>query len=237
LFGNKKLTQDSLKDVTLEIRDIITNLPDRVVIIFYNSGFRGHCVTRILGSHKESYWHSTWSLNPDSGDPLSFPEKQTHFTFPHIKKLPLKKTFPLVHTGLFFNINDGEPKKRLSEIAEINVALSDGTERYIFLNSHPDGTGLEYIKRHKKVVLYSSSKKDNRFLIDKDSFPVKLYNTLKPLDDALNIDIDALFSLNYKEFESEYIKIVRYFDFTPRINAVRAFILRYLERERYVFDS
>ena len=46
--------------------------------------------------------------------------------------------------------------------------------------------------------------------------------------------ISKLFSDDYTTFLEEYTQITDYFSLTPKPNAIRAFILRYLEREKHV---
>ena len=53
-------------------------------------------------------------------------------------------------------------------------------------------------------------------------------------DNVFNIDIAKLFSDDYTTFLEEYTQITDYFSLTPKPNAIRAFILRYLEREKHV---
>ena len=225
----------------MQTRDILHKLPAKIILIFYMPGFRGHAVTRILSCHPESHWEPLWSYTDEHDDPLSFPERVSGFTFFKKDSISLKKASTLVHTGTFLQIGKANESIRssLSSIWNLTNLIRDKKlNKYVFINTHPHGAaqGLEKVERPKKVILYSESTADRRFDFWEDNFEVALRN-LSPQEDALNINIDALFSTDYKTFEEEYIKAVRYFNFTPRINAVRAFILRYLEREHYVFNS
>mgnify|MGYP000669100548 CR=1 FL=1 len=84
--------------------------------------------------------------------------------------------------------------------------------------------------KKRNVFLYSSKPFTRPF---KDK---KLPQTVLPInkDNVFNIDIAKLFSDDYIIFLQEYNEIVDYFNFTPKPNAIRAFILRYLEREKHV---
>lgn len=225
----------------MQPRDILHRLPYRIILIFYKEGSRGHAVTRILSCHQESHWEPLWSCNDESADPLSFPELVSGFTFTRKVGLTLKKASTLVHTGTYLEIGQSEEDIRSSFSAVYNLLslLKDKkSNKYIFLNTHPWGVaqGFEKVERPKKVILYSKSETEGRYSFWKDNFGFSL-ETFSPQEKALNINIDDLFSTDYKTFEEEYLKAVHYFGFTPRINAVRSFVLRYIERERYIFNS
>ena len=223
----------------MQTRDILQKLPFRIILIFYMHGFRGHAVTRILSCHPEAHWDPAWSsVQYDRNDPLSFPESYSGFDFEDTQGFTIKKASTLVHTGAFLDIDmkDVSVRSSFSKVYNLmNLIKDKKSKKYIFLNTHPfhKALGFETIKRPKKVILYSESQTDPRYDLWSDT----QLHSLTPQEDALNINIDALFSTDYKLFEEEYLKAVRYFDFTIRINAVRAFILRYLERERYAFTS
>jgi hypothetical protein len=46
---------------------------------------------------------------------------------------------------------------------------------------------------------------------------------------AFNVNIDMLYSENYDNFESEYIKVIKYFNLTPQIDRVWVYIKKTLE--------
>ena len=223
----------------MQTRDILQKLPSRIVLIFYMHGFRGHAVSRILSCHPEAHWEPAWSSMYDNrDDPLSFPENCSGFDFDTTEFLSFKKASTLVHTGAYLEIdvNDVDIRSSFSKVYNLlNLIKDKKSNKYIFLNTHPHhkALGFETIERPKKVILYSESQADPRYNLWTD----RQLKNLTPQENALNINIDALFSSDYTLFETEYLKAVQYFDLTPRINAVRAFILRYLERERYVFTS
>jgi len=220
----------------LQTRDILHKLSPRIILIFYSHGFRGHAVTRILSCHPEAHWEPKWSSgNLEHDNPLSFPESVSGFNFYIPSDISLKKASTFVHTGAYLEIgqNDKTLTKNILSVYNLSKLLKDTkSDKYIFLNTHPhqNAVGFEKVERPKKVILYSKSHLDPRYSLWTD----KKLNSLSPQENALNIDIDKLFSADYIEFEDEYLKAVTYFDFTPRINAVRAFILRYIERERYI---
>jgi hypothetical protein len=223
----------------LQTRDILHKLPPRIILIFYSHGFRGHAVTRILSCHPEAHWESKWSSGNDERDnPLSFPEHVSGFEFYRAEGVSIKKASTFVHTGYYLEIGRADDSLRENFLSVYNLVklLKDTkSDKYIFLNTHPHqkAVGLEKVERPKKVILYSELHADPRYGL----WPDVQLNSLSPQENALNINIDKLFSSDYTEFEDEYLKAVKYFDFTPRINAVRAFILRYIERERHVFNS
>ena len=116
----------------------------------------------------------------------------------------------------------------------------------MFFSQHPTGVWsdnklqLPYPFWHCVDWSLVSIKKQNIFLYSSKTFtrPFKdnRVPNVEPIDkdNVFNIDIAKLFSDDYVIFLQEYNHIVGYFNLTPKPNAIRAFILRYLEREKHV---
>ena len=51
-------------------------------------------------------------------------------------------------------------------------------------------------------------------------------------NNVFRININNLFSYDYDTFLNEYLRLVRKFNLTPRINSVRSFILLWLEKQK-----
>jgi len=207
--------------------DILRALPDNFIPIWYNFKFRGNAVQRILSAHPECAWEKDWCASPDPSNvsPLDFPE--THDAFvgseENYNVLGRIEAHAWAHTA--FDLHDLDREK----IKKFRQAAKTYKEKLVFFSLHPERDSI--VGNNKQnVFLYSSQPFTRNF---KDKQAPKL---VEPIDHStvFNIDIAKLFSDDYRTFLQEYSQIVDHFKFTLRTNAVRAFILRYLERERHV---
>ena len=207
--------------------DVLKALPDSFIPIWYEFMFRGNAVQRILSAHSECAWEKTWCSSPDPSNvyPLDFPE--THLSYlgsdDNIKRLGESESHAWAHTGFGLHHLDQNTIKKFMQAAKTHK------DKLVFFSQHPDEEAIISIKK-RNVFLYSSKPFTRPF---KDK---KLPQTVLPInkDNVFNIDIAKLFSDDYIIFLQEYNEIVDYFNFTPKPNAIRAFILRYLEREKHV---
>ena len=152
----------------------------------------------------------------------------------NIKKLGEMESHAWAHTGF------GLHSLNLGTLKMFNRAAKLYTDKLVFFSQHPTniwvGTDLKKMNKtlisikKQNIVLYSSKPVTRPFKLQK---PPKI---LEPIDNdnVFNIDIAKLFSDDYTTFLEEYTQITDYFSLTPKPNAIRAFILRYLEREKHV---
>ena len=213
------------------ISSILKSLPDNFIPIWFSGKYRGSAIQRILSAHPECVWEKSWcnSLDESTTHPLQFPESVDSFfgtTDNYRFKGGFKAAHAWAHTGLSLHSTD---KTVVQNFARLSY---NHTTKLVFFAQHPEDESEIVIKK-QNIFLYSS---------DFDSLAKRPFNdihTLKrvqPINHAnvLNIDISQLFSSDYETFFNEYLKLVLHFDLTIQTNAVRAFILRYLERERYI---
>jgi len=217
-------------------KKVLAALPDNYIVIWFSFGYRGHAVHRILSSHKESAWDPRWANNIDSTTvgALDFPETVSNFNLDN--RMSYKMSAVTVHNTMSLMILDDPTVKELFKLKKI------WHNKYIFITSHPDlilqnkQHNLRHLipaKKHNIFLYCSDLNTLNRSFFTDNRDEVTLPHSA---DNVCSIDIAKLFSADYETFLEEYIMIVRWFDFTPRINAVRAFILRYLEREQYMIE-
>ena len=210
------------------IIDVLKALPNNFIPIWYNRMYRGNAVQRILSAHPECAWEKQWCSSPDPSNtsPLDFPE--THSAYlgseENIKNLGETESHAWAHTG--FGLYDLER----DTVLKFRQAAKQHVDKLVFFSQHPTGVLSDIISVKKQNIFLYSSKpftrpfKNNRV---PDVAPIKK-------DNVFNIDIAKLFSDDYLTFLQEYNQIVSYFNLTPKPNAIRAFILRYLEREKHV---
>ena len=205
--------------------------PNNFVPIWYALRYRGNAVNRIISAHLECVWNKKWNNTFDESvnSPLEFPNSFDSFNgdWSQYSRIGgMKASYGWVHT------NSG--LHNFSDRGDIeNLLQSNEPDKYVVFHSHiPENKTLMTIKKYN-IYLYCSDPS----LVDNRPFKKKDLNYInKPFenDSVLSIDIAKLFSTDYEIFLNEYLKIVYYLDLTIRINSVRAFILRYNEREKFI---
>lgn len=220
------------------IADVLKSLPDNFIPIWYERMYRGNAVQRILSAHPECAWEKLWCSSPDPSiiSPLDFPETHSAFTGSdeNIEKLGEMESHAWAHTG--FGLHDLETETLKTFVR----AAKKHSDKLVFFSQHP--TGVWTVMTEVQCVDWSlvSIKKQNIFLYSSKPFTRPFKDNRVPKvepidqDNVFNIDIAKLFSDDYLTFLQEYNQIVSYFNLTPKTNAIRAFILRYLEREKHV---
>jgi len=223
----------------LTAKQLFSVLPSNCYPIIYYAGFGGQMVTRILSAHEECYWQSSWNNSHELLEsPLKFPETVGGFMLCR-DDWTIKDNYSKVHGGLgiypkgnYFSL-DNEIKQILHCIKTIK------TNKLVWFHTHPSAINpgfkngsLDWVAC-PFVYLYASESCDFLDIRDKQ---FKIYSRITPCQNKLayNLDVSQLFSNNYNNFESEYLKLCAHFKLTPQINSVRAFILRYLERLLYI---
>ena len=202
-------------------RDLVNFLNDKDSkhwCIVQKPGMRGNAIARILASHKESWWdNETMNLHTDNSikDPLQFSDTQSSFIEGNHG---IKMTYLAPHTNLridYFFVVDSD--KDYAPFKKIISKRSEHLDKYFFTITHP----------YKKTI----SRYINLYASKQNSLRQYVETTSVENENVFNIDVSKLFTYNRIEFEDEYIKILKYFDFTPRFSSVRNFILQLLDRE------
>ena len=120
-----------------------------------------------------------------------------------------------VHSTMSLMILDDPTVKELVKLRRV------WPDKFIFITCHPDYHTLSdfiHVKKYN-VFLYCS---DLDTLNRSEVFNSNRKEILSPYDNdnVCSIDVAKLFSQDYETFLKEYLMIVRWFDFSPRINAV-----------------
>lgn len=197
------------------IEKLNKNDPLHRTVVF--AGFmRGNSVVRILASHKESWWDSNL-MNSGSTEncPISYPENLAGFC--PVKLDQFKVWYDKPHTGSMI----GDPFTFKKILLQRYRPVNKG--KWWFTWSHVSNIPGTLTGNH--IFLYASEKAKYRNYIDREKSKNKF---------AFNIDISKLFSYDRGEFYEEYTNIIQHFNFTPRYNSVRSFILQCLDREDYI---
>ena len=214
------------------------------IFINYYPGCNGNLLFRVLCAHPEIYWHEDWANHEDEDrSPLGWPDTVDCYNMEWAKSFigTVKTNFLAVHAQWHedHNANAKYLKQYLKDFKQSSAkwypmknhrfTLLDGgyskesdsnLERchhvLIKKNPHLAQERLQIIHRDKTRDFISGCKQHYGKYRDKAH---------------LVVEIDRLLSESYAIFLSEYLKIVHYFDLTPRINSVRSYILMYNERQ------
>ena len=187
--------------------------------IVYKPAMRGNTLLRILASHQESWWDNTlMNINTDKllTDPLQFSENQSSFIDVNGR---FSATYLAPHTNMsvdYFCIHDWD-----NDSSSLKLAIQErqmNLDKYFFTCCHP----VKNMKIDRYIHAYASRQNSKRKYIE-----TKIHSS----ESVINIDISKLFSYSRDDFEDEYVKIINEFDFTPRFNSVRNFVLQLLDRE------
>jgi len=216
----------------ITLQTVLKNLPNNFIPISNTGQFRSHAVKRILSCHPESAWLVEWSNSFDSTcvSPLDWPECVDSFGR-DLELFTEEGYFCLydkVHGGL--GLHDLS-KRNLRKLAITKQQFKD---KFVFLDMHPKTEDASFFSINPNTVVCWAS--NVRSLAKRMYYSDVLDEPSNPVNGCFNIDISRLFSSSFDEFLEEYLHCVHHFDFTPRINAVRSFILRYLEREDWIYN-
>ena len=191
------------------IEKLVDNYAKNIDFVYYKGEFGGNVIHRIICNDDKYYWS-------DLTSPLSFPDLTEGYAYQTNHFLSFKEQ----HLAC---VHGPDPAYEIGfskyDMTNHLYALSSGLRLCIKSHNIKDD---QIIKQCKGVKMYGQSLQ--RFY-EKDSVePSSIPN-------ILNIDASKLLSKNYDDFLAEYIKLVQYFDLTPRVNSVRAFILLWLEKQ------
>ena len=229
------------------INNVFNKFLKNITFISYPPLGRGNAFSRIINAHDEYFWTfslSGWEDQYNIYDSLSFTESQEGQE--HGKLL----FQTIAHQPLFIywrhNIKNISLKKQFEEFIE------EGTDhaKKDFIKCIKSNK-LYCIPTHEKIEIIKKIYPDNlliNFWSNKEKFlkekrTSKLHKTtfmnifkeeyyFKEYPNVININKDKLFSKNWYEYSEEFDKLSTLLKFhNPRKNAVRAFILMYLERD------
>lgn len=229
----------------------VEKLPDNIRLVIFFAGLGGQIVTRILSTHPECYWTEKWN-NTSEPDlkPTQFPDTISGFDLISPDVNTMKDEYGRAPGGLGFMppvrymTTQTEKTRVVKESIKhiLNSIKTVDSSLYVWIHTHPylydsdqESPNFSDLKR-PFVYLWASEECVFTQLRDKD-FHIKNNSKLRPPCSnplAYNLDVSQLFSKDYAKFEAEYIKLCTHFNFTSRLDSVRAFILRYLERQEYI---
>lgn len=209
-------------------------------------GCNGNLLFRILCAHPEIYWHEDWANHRDvNRSPLGWPNSVDCYDIEWADTFigwgNVKTNFYAVHAQWHedHNADARYLKQYLKDFKAStarwypiknhrftlrNVGYSKESDKnlelchHVLIKKNPHGaqSRLDIIHRDKGRDFIKENKRHFGKYRDKAH---------------LIVEIDRLLSTDYDIFLSEYLKIVHYFDLTPLINDVRAYILLYNERQ------
>ena len=193
---------------------VLRTLPNNFIPIIYNPLFRGHAFARILSSHKECAWDKRWSNNADTEavNPLDWPESVDFFNHApkKMEKYGMIFGYNKVESSIHLTVNDPACLKIIAS------AIKKFSDKLVFISTHPYDESIFYVCKPTIVLWASNMDEINERPFHKSAIP------MSPKPDCYNVDVSLFFSTDYETFLSEYIKVISWFDLTPRINAVRS---------------
>jgi len=211
--------------------------PKKIVGILYVAGSAGGLVTRILQSHKESYWDTEW-INHDDSDiinPIEFPSNPIYFKKEDPDCNSLKPSYYI------YSCHGMPHHGHWMLTPYINKFLKESTTHTLFYDALRDYNLLLKNISPIKDYLYiyaSTSFYNNRYkkVFSKDKVNLNsrygyIAQSLYAKRAKYTLNIENLLNIDYYVFEEEYNKLISYYNLTSRISGVRAFILAWIERQ------
>ena len=222
---------------------------ENCIFMSYAPGAMGHAFTRTLYAHdKIFYWNNT--LNPwnqwdsECKAPLDWPDQtelnEIHKNYNKEGTVNLKSTIPFSMGSFFGNSNIGYSDIKyikenfLKNSIKPLVADFLKSGKKLILPTHGTVNELLISYPNNKIINlyadYEIMKKEDRLgrrlITDRKSYWKEISHS-----NVINISKDKYFSKNFDKFKNEYKKLNIQ---QSKINSIRAFILRYLERlEQY----
>jgi len=206
-------------------------LPSNFIPVVFDTGWRGHAFYRVFCAHSEVAWKQSLSgtLEPNCLTSLDYPETTSGFI--GADTWTLKKAAIAVPGGL------GVYNKNIdSTVWNDNLQIfTDECKKEIIIPIHTHPQEIDIESTDTKTIIWGYGHPDADLIRRLEFFNIPIYS-IKPyeLNHVYNVNIPYLFSSDYSLFETEYVSLINYFDFKPQLNRVRAFILRYLEREKHI---
>tara|TARA_A100000164_G_C21929899_1_gene785022 strand:- start:2165 stop:2992 length:828 start_codon:yes stop_codon:yes gene_type:complete len=237
-------------------------IEEKVTYLFYAPGARGNAVARIIHAHIEDYWWVNYLTGYDDDlgflkNPLDHTELEkgqsvkdgkyckttVHFPidFISIGTVGLRKKYGSDY------LQQKNPKIDIYEHIEEQIKSFDAGQKQTLHSFLVEGKKITLSTHYFTHKMITNFEKTNvpiihawadrsyytRGLGNKDRYDVYY----KPLHlcgfNIYNLEVPKLFSEDWYEYSDEFDKLSEYLKFQhPRKNAVRAFILAYLERNR-----
>ena len=211
---------------------------NKIFPVIYGPGMRGQSFSRIMQAHKEVYYQPdnirTWLQFSDSFieetklDSLAVDEEVCEF------KADRDFAYNRFANSTFHNDSSKTHWIKNTSLASYLKEKQFET-KLLFQILHDDIYNDRLSKNIIIDKLYSSDKPYVNLYghVDRSFFP-KMYFPPHERSNAININIDSLYSVDYEQFEEEYFKILRIFNLYSRLNRVRSFILLNLDRQKYM---
>jgi hypothetical protein len=207
--------------------------PKKVVGIIYMPGASGGILTRILQSHKESYWNKDWINHddPDVTSPIQFPNNPITFKIDYRDEI-----FP---SSYYLYATHGMYHSSYRKVGSYIKDFSTTDKKIFFYDANQDYRKLNIHKSPVKHYLYCKAtssyiveriikvfQENTTFGRNYNHLDAEFTNICKYI-----VDIEKLLNTDYYVFEEEYNKLISYYNLTSRISCVRAFILAWIERQ------
>tara|TARA_B100000963_G_C22628777_1_gene673809 strand:+ start:2560 stop:3459 length:900 start_codon:yes stop_codon:yes gene_type:complete len=227
--------------MTIEKYEALDILPSTTVLIIFAPFHKGNLVNRILSSHKEFYWEPEFSYLPYENteyarSPLAWCERVDHYQHSRVPEggnaHMSKKQKILLQ---YWHVPGGYFIQRLMPVYMERYFKAVNKNKLNFcILTHAD----------TETAVYKLNKSNLRKLVIEPceialSRGQKYYNQrfvvdwYKEVNADFRLNIDKLVSHDYLSFESEYKRLTKFFNLSDNKNAVRDYILRYLERTDY----
>ena len=205
----------------------------------YIPGGAGGILTRILQSHKESYWHSDW-LNhddPQESCPLVFPSNPMYFKKEEKpSNLNNRYYFYSCHGMPHYNykmlgryIRDFKQYEHLNHLfydaLKENTATAPNFIKYIYAYASE-----KFIVDRRKLVFRDGIMNEDVCCFEEFN---KDYSNLA----AYTVNMENILSRDFWVFQKEYIALVNKLKLTSRISAVRACTLSWNDRQSIDYDE
>lgn len=242
-------------------------IDEKITYLFYAPGARGNAIVRIIHAHVEDYWWDNYLTGYDDDfgflkSPLDYTELEkgqnmgdghyckttVHFPndFISLGTVGLRKKYGNEY------LEQESPKIDIYEHMEEQVRSFDNNQKQTLHDFLVSGKKItlsthyftdKMIKNFEKVGVpiihaWADQSYFTRGLGNKDRYAVYY----KPLHyssfNIYNLEVPKLFSDDWYEYSDEFDKLSEYLKLKhPRKNAVRAFILAYLERNKLFEDK
>jgi len=202
-----------------DLNKLIKLKPNNFIIICFDAGMGGSALLRILISHKEIYNNPKYLSQNEYDDPIRYPDSIEGFNMQWDHRLSFKEQH-LACAHIDFYTPWGNKYEKLEEyfkiVSENRIAVLK-THDFSIINRFPS----------TQIILIEGEMLERGTIL----------NSLTDLSEykennVFRININNLFSYDYDTFLNEYLRLVRKFNLTPRINSVRSFILLWLEKQK-----
>lgn len=203
---------------------------NKVFPIFFDPGLRGNSFCNIMQAHKEVYYLPD-NLEYKSDSYFKASQYDSLATEDELCRITgLGRYEDMYRYAAFTNFRN---KMHILETTALLPYIREKhyQDKLLFLVSHytPEKTHRPHIDR----IIQKLYNNDKTFVFMYGTLNRPLFDStyIEPLSipAAFNVNIDMLYSTNYDNFESEYIKVIKYFNLTSQIDRVWVYIKKTLE--------